>query len=265
MAEVEIDGVRLAFDDEGEANPPFVFVHGLACDRRAWRPQVEALSPTHRCISIDLRGRGESQPIPPFGIERATEDVAGVIRSLALPPVIVAGHSLGGLIALLLNYRHSDLVTGVVIADTPLARAASGGLAELADRIHTEGTATALGTAVENWFVSSTPEPVRDYVRDVVLGCPADVAAGMLEDGEIFERDIVSLLKAADEKPFMALWPTRPAGNPEKLRDLTVFLRQEPIPDSGHFLQLEHPLVTTALLRAFVDDVERDPRLARHR
>ena len=104
---------------------------------------------------------------------------------------------------------------------------------------------------------------VRAYVRDVVLGCPPDVAAGMLENDEIFRTDMVALLKAADAKPFMALWPSRPIGNPDKLRETLVFLRQEPIADAGHFLQLEHPAVTTALLRAFIDDVERDPRISK--
>jgi pimeloyl-ACP methyl ester carboxylesterase len=40
-----------------------------------------------------------------------------------------------------------------------------------------------------------------------------------------------------------------------------MFIRQEPVADSGHFFQLEQPAITNALLRAFLDDVERDPRL----
>ena len=40
-----------------------------------------------------------------------------------------------------------------------------------------------------------------------------------------------------------------------------MFVRQEPIAESGHFFQLEQPALTAALLRAFLDDVERDPRV----
>jgi hypothetical protein len=42
-----------------------------------------------------------------------------------------------------------------------------------------------------------------------------------------------------------------------------MFVRQEPVvtPGAGHFLQLESPDVTNALLRAFLDDVARDPRV----
>lgn len=260
MAELDLDGVRFTYDDEGTGDPPFVFIHGLACDRLSWAPQVNVLSKTHRCVAIDLRGRGGSSPVPPFDTGQATEDVAALIRELGLPPVIVVGHSLGGLVALLLNYRHSELVRGVVLCDAALTGAANGSFEGLRNRIRESGK-DALTPLVENFFVASTSEDVRNYVRDVMLGCPPDIAAGMLENDGIFRNEMATLLKAADEKPFMALWPGRPIGNPEKLREMLVFLRQEPVAGAGHFLQLEQPAVTTALLRAFLDDVERDPRV----
>jgi pimeloyl-ACP methyl ester carboxylesterase len=147
-----------------------------------------------------------------------------------------------------------------VLCDAALTGAANGGFEGLRNRIRQDGR-DALVPLVENFFVASTSEDVRTYVRDVMLSCPPDVAAGMLDNDEVFRTEMTTLLKAADAKPFMALWPSRPVGNPDKLRETLVFLRQEPIPDSGHFLQLEHPAVTTALLRAFIDDVERDPRV----
>jgi len=41
-----------------------------------------------------------------------------------------------------------------------------------------------------------------------------------------------------------------------------MYIRQEPIAGAGHFFQLERPAITNALLRAFLDDVQRDPRIA---
>jgi pimeloyl-ACP methyl ester carboxylesterase len=260
VAEVTLNGVLYSFDVEGTGDPPFLFIHGLACDRQSWTPQVQALSESHRCVAVDLRGRGDTTPIPPFDTSQAAEDVAALIRQLGLPPVIVVGHSLGGLVALLLNHRHGDLVRGVVLCDAALTGAANGSFKGLRNRIREEGR-DSLVPLVESFFVDSTSDEVRTYVRDVMLGCPPDVAAGMLDNDEVFQTEMATLLKAADAKPFMALWPSRPIGNPDKLREMLVFLRQEPVADSGHFLQLEHPAVTTALLRAFLDDVERDPRV----
>jgi pimeloyl-ACP methyl ester carboxylesterase len=59
----------------------------------------------------------------------------------------------------------------------------------------------------------------------------------------------------------MAIWASKPLGDPSHLRDITMFIRQEPVPGAGHFFQLEKPAITSALLRAFLDDVERDPRI----
>jgi pimeloyl-ACP methyl ester carboxylesterase len=71
------------------------------------------------------------------------------------------------------------------------------------------------------------------------------------------------LIRAADRKPFMAFWAEEPRGDPRWLREITTFLRQEPMAGAGHFFQLEQPEVTNALLRAFIDDIERDPRISR--
>jgi pimeloyl-ACP methyl ester carboxylesterase len=59
----------------------------------------------------------------------------------------------------------------------------------------------------------------------------------------------------------MAIWAERPLGDPAWLRSVTRFARQEPLPGTGHFFQLEQPERTTALLRAFLDDVADDPRI----
>jgi pimeloyl-ACP methyl ester carboxylesterase len=261
VAELTVRGATLAYDDEGGGQPAFVFIHGWACDRSTWRPQVEDLSRDFRCINVDLRGRGESQPMPPFDTTTAADDVADMIRQLGIAPVIIVGHSLGGLVALLVNDRHPELVLGIVIGDPPLTAASAGSFARGAQRITEAGSMEAARDQIESFFADSTPGHIRDYVRKMTLSCPADVGAGMISDAEVFHERMTDLIKKADARPFMAIWPPAPRGNPDALRQVTTFLRQEPIADVGHFFQIERPEVTNALLRAFVDDVRRDPRL----
>jgi hypothetical protein len=61
----------------------------------------------------------------------------------------------------------------------------------------------------------------------------------------------------------MMIWAEKPLGDPGWVRDNTMFVRQEPVAEAGHFVQMEQPAVTNALLRAFLDDVARDPRVNR--
>lgn len=257
MAKLSSNGAEIAYEDVGEGGPPFVFVHGLACDHHAFAPQVADLSRDHRCVSVDLRGRGASSAVPPFNIETAVADVAAVCEALQLGPAILVGHSLGGITALVLQQRWPSLVAGIVAIDSPIAP--STRLGALAERIEAGGAGLMAGL-VEGFFTGNSGADVRDYVARTMLTCPPEVTAGMLADAPAVFARMLDLVRAADRKPFMTIWADRPSGDPSWLRDVTMFARQEPIAGAGHFVQLEQPAIVNALLRAFLDDVARDPR-----
>lgn len=265
MARLTVNGADLAIYEAGSGAPAFVFVHGLGGDHTAWQPQFDDLSRDHRVVSLDLRGCGASAPTPPFDTSQAADDVAEVIRKLELAPAIVVGHSSGGLVALLLNDRHPELVLGTVLGDATLSSASGGGWTETARVIsEASGDEPPLAPIIDSFFVPETPEEVREAVTSVARSVPRDVAVGMLSNSEVFPQRMGELLRKADEKPFMAIWSQNPRGNPERLRDTLRFIRQEPVAGAGHFFQLEQPAITNALLRAFLDDVERDPRVSRN-
>jgi pimeloyl-ACP methyl ester carboxylesterase len=52
--------VRLAHDQQGQADPPLVFVHGVACHLGFWAPQLQHFASAHQVLAVDLRGRGDS-------------------------------------------------------------------------------------------------------------------------------------------------------------------------------------------------------------
>ena len=115
---------------------------------------------------------------------------------------------------------------------------------------------------VNGFYIEATPEDVRTHTAQVILSCPPDIAAGMFENMEPFIGNMDALLAEADKKPCMMIWRQVPAGDPDYIRGVTVFVRQEPMAGTGHFFQLERPAVTNALLRAFVDEVLHDPRIS---
>ncbi|MEV4352189.1 alpha/beta hydrolase [Actinoplanes sp. NPDC049596] len=125
------DGVKLHVETHGPANAPItvVLVHGWCLDRRTWRAQVAALQHLGRrpprVITYDARGHGRSgaTELCSATLGRLGDDLAAVIRRYAPSgPVVLAGHSMGGMT--IMEYAHSypeefaDRVAGLLLVST---------------------------------------------------------------------------------------------------------------------------------------------------
>jgi pimeloyl-ACP methyl ester carboxylesterase len=104
--------------EEGAAHHPVVLlVHGWSSSWYAMSPLVSLLSSKRfRCLAVDLPGYGQSPP----GSDRATiagyaDLLAGLIQTVSDQPVVLVGHSMGGMISLTLTLRHPHLVERMVL------------------------------------------------------------------------------------------------------------------------------------------------------
>lgn len=99
---------------------PIVFIHGSGDSARIWRLQVEHLGPQH-AFAIDLPGHGQRpDSLPP---EVSVQEYARVAREivrdeLRLARPIIAGHSLGGAIALTMGLDYTDELLGLILIGT---------------------------------------------------------------------------------------------------------------------------------------------------
>ena len=101
MAEVEVNGVKIAYQQLGEG-PDVILVHGLAANRAFWYGQYALpLQKRFRVTLFDLRGHGYSGR-PPSGYSAVdmARDLAGLVEHLQLERCAVVGHSYGGAVAL---------------------------------------------------------------------------------------------------------------------------------------------------------------------
>ncbi len=64
MPQFDVDGARLAYDDEGPRDAgggvPWLFVHGWTANRHRWDHQTAHFSARRRVIRLDLRGHGRA-------------------------------------------------------------------------------------------------------------------------------------------------------------------------------------------------------------
>lgn len=116
------DGVDLFCTDSGDSAGagarPVVLVHGWLCDSDDWIHLIPLLTPHTRVITVDLRGHGRSTIAPSgYGPAVFADDVATVMRALGVSNAVVAGHSAGAEVGVLVGDRHPDLVVGLVAID----------------------------------------------------------------------------------------------------------------------------------------------------
>jgi pimeloyl-ACP methyl ester carboxylesterase len=136
------DGVRLSCEEiesDGKTALTVVLVHGFALDRRTWHFQRSFLArltdPRVRVVLYDQRshGRSERAPRESCTIDQLGHDLDAVIRALAPEgPLVLVGHSMGGMTIMALAELYPDLVTervaGVAFLATSAGEVGSAGL-----------------------------------------------------------------------------------------------------------------------------------------
>lgn len=115
MPYVSANGIDLYYEDTGGDGTPLVLSHGLLMDHTMFAAQIEALRPSHRCISWDQRGFGRTGPFDrTFSYWDSAQDALSLMSALKIDRACLAGLSQGGFLsmraALLAPERVSSLV-----------------------------------------------------------------------------------------------------------------------------------------------------------
>src|SRR6266705_1715152 len=85
-------GVRIHYRRAGRG-PAMILLHGYPQTGHMWRKVMPALAERFTVVAPDLRGYGDSdRPIAGYDKRTMAADVADVIRTLAIEPVVLVGH-----------------------------------------------------------------------------------------------------------------------------------------------------------------------------
>jgi lipase len=118
--------VELAICRAGRGPDPVICLHGITAQHRAFNAAARYLETSCGIVGVDLRGRGDSdKPESGYGLEAHAADVVRVLDHLGLQSAVLAGHSMGGFVALKTALMFPERVRAIVLLDGGWPRAES--------------------------------------------------------------------------------------------------------------------------------------------
>src|SRR5918911_2302051 len=106
MPQVDIDGVMINYDVQGQGEP-LLLIPYTSGDHACYAFQLPAYTEHFSCIAIDLPGSGESaKPAGPYSTEGYADQIAAFLRAIGIERAHVAGVSLGAAVGIHLAARH---------------------------------------------------------------------------------------------------------------------------------------------------------------
>lgn len=110
MPKIKTSSLTINYDQQGSGEP-LILIPFLSAEHACYAFQVAEYSKHFTCISLDLRGTGESdKPESPYSTETLADDVAAFVRALGIQKAHISGLSLGAGIGIWLASKYPDLV-----------------------------------------------------------------------------------------------------------------------------------------------------------
>jgi pimeloyl-ACP methyl ester carboxylesterase len=116
---IQTNHINLHYLDSESAGQTVILMHGLTANAHAFDGLLkEGLGKKYRIISVDLRGRGQSdKPTEGYTMKDHAQDILGLMDVLGLEKCIVGGHSFGALLTFYMAFHHAERIEKMLLLD----------------------------------------------------------------------------------------------------------------------------------------------------
>lgn len=250
MNTLTVNGRLLTYARSGNGTP-LVLVHGFPLDHTIWEPILPFLTDRFDVIQPDLPGFGGSDaPAPAPAMETYAAALADLLAALKLERAFVAGHSMGGYVALAFARLYPACLSGLALvasqalADAPERKA---GRYQMAEQVAARG----VGIVAEAMVPKLSADPAHGpLLTDLILRQKPQGVIGGLQ----------AMAKRSDSTPFLASFvlplvlvhgQADALIPPERAREvagLVAHARLVELPGIGHMPMMEAPRATAEAL-----------------
>jgi len=286
------DGVPLAVEEVGPREAPLtvVFVHGYCLAMGSWHYQrlglTDMTNPRVRMVFYDHRSHGRSgrAPAETATIDQLGDDLFRVLSDLVpTGPMVLVGHSMGGMTIMALADRHPELfgprVIGVALLSTSTGRLAEVtlGFPALTARLRAPVLPLALrlmrsrSALIERsrrlgsdlaWLLTrrysfgstDVPPALVEYVGQMIAATPVEVVADFFPALNAHDklaalgrlRDLETLIVVGDKDLLT------PVDHSRRMADVLPHAELLELQGAGHLAMMERPALVTLRIRAFL-------------
>lgn len=238
---------------ETSARPPLILIHGAGGCFLSWHPYLRRLD-NETVYTLDLPGHGRSKGTGRQSIEEYANDILCFIESLTLQKAIIAGHSMGGAMALTLALDHPEKLAALMLFGTGAKLRVSPTILEMAKDPHTYQDAVEM-TNTYCFSVNAPPDLVELSRKNMMKLTPS----AFLGDFQACDQfDITDKLSEIN-LPTLILCGKQDVMTPPKysqfLNDIIQNSEIHLIADAGHMIMLEKPDEVANLMKQFLDSL----------
>jgi len=202
MPHVTANGITMHYEQQGSGDP-LVLIPYLAADHACYAFQVPEYAKHFTCITVDLRGTGESdKPDVPYTTQTLADDVAAFIQALGISRAHVGGMSLGAAVAMWLAAAYPERVLSLSLhagwtKTDPLVKTVVQSWQVMANALGSVPETTILG--IFPWcftpeLYAARPEFIQ-MLADFVRSRPAQpVQAFMRQSNAVIAHDVEARL-----------------------------------------------------------------------
>src|SRR5437867_6284980 len=110
--------VKLNYAETLATGPPLVLLHGLGRRWQVFLPLIPSLASRWHIYAPDLRGHGNSTHVSRgYRISQYADDIVRLLTAVVTEPVILFGHSLGGMVSMWIAAHHPNLIRALMLGD----------------------------------------------------------------------------------------------------------------------------------------------------
>jgi pimeloyl-ACP methyl ester carboxylesterase len=202
MPNVTANGINHHYEQQG-AGEPLILIPYLAADNACYAFQVADYAKHFTCISLDLRGTGESASSEePYSTKDLADDVVAVMAALKIERAHVAGLSLGAAVGMLLAAKNPERVKSLSLhsswdrSDAFLKTVVQGW------QVMAGGLSDVAGMVIQGifpWcftpeFYAARPEYIESLAAFVRSRPRQTPEAFILQSGAVIEHDATAVL-----------------------------------------------------------------------